>query len=245
MKNSTLHQDSAVIKKVGSFFVLLSCLFASTLPYGYCDDRPTSFFGHGFATDTTKPADSFFEQREDWLRGGTPVEQREREQLMPEREESAVIRKPVERAFDLRANEEQSSLRVSAGKRVLSLGAIMASDDPKHLNGELGKLLAVTNRHNIALGEIYFVGTGAGLSQSVHLIELIGKNARIDTPIEVPSQYRVSLSPTWIVQTEEGQILLEGLSAPSNHFNARGEFVEHENPITDFGNTELRGGSHF
>ncbi len=42
---------------------------------------------------------------------------------------------------------------------------------------------------------------------------------------EIPRDYPVKLVPTWILNTEPGDVVLEGLKDPSRYINQKGEFV--------------------
>lgn len=126
-------------------------------------------------------------------------------------------------------DNSQDRKEVELGEQAIdveTVGAIISSKDPQHLKDMLQELLDVAVKYDFALGDIYTVGFPPD-SQALKplLIKLSAREGKIMARAEVPEKYQVSKSPTWIVSTAAGEILLEGTGPLGANFNSKGKFL--------------------
>lgn len=110
--------------------------------------------------------------------------------------------------------------------KVLAIGGIVNALDKAHLQEKMKELAEVAERFDFDIGKIWAVGTIPNITQTEEMLFLVARNGVVEAAEEAPARYKVKLSPTWIVRTPEGEILLEGTGPLAQHFNLRGEFVE-------------------
>ena len=109
---------------------------------------------------------------------------------------------------------------------IVRLGVILSGIDDKHFANTLQELLDVALKYNLALGKVVMVGpfnNPPKVDVFMGIAVLGGTEVAID---ELPAKYSVSKSPTWIVTTAKGEILLEGFTDLERFMNSKGEFVQ-------------------
>lgn len=116
------------------------------------------------------------------------------------------------------------------GEKILSLGLIVNAVDEEHAKENIEELIGLAQTNAIALNTVFAVGGIAQAKKDLPSVEYLwakSQGARIKVTLGVPKQYDVSLSPTWIVETEQGLVLLEGIGSLKRAINAEGrlEFV--------------------
>lgn len=113
---------------------------------------------------------------------------------------------------------------------ITRIGAIWNSEDKEKLPELLGELNVAITEKNIRPGIIYLVGQAIDPTEYFDSGNLFGPlfaagGVPLSVP-KVPPKYPVTSSPTWIIETEQGSILLEGVYSLSRYVNASGEFVD-------------------
>lgn len=122
--------------------------------------------------------------------------------------------------------EEDLSYESKEGNKIIWLGAIINSTDSKHTVEKLKELNEEANKYDLMVGPVFLVGNTDIASVHEMLGPLQKRQGLIDFRSEIPKKYKeVKSSPTWIMQTEKGQILLEGTGALKRNFNKSGQLV--------------------
>jgi len=117
------------------------------------------------------------------------------------------------------------------GLKVLSIGAVINSYNEKHFNAEVDKLLKVADKYDLNVGEVFTIGPETK-ENTKNDLPLLARGAVIVPQFFIPAEYDIRVSPTWILTTSEGQILLEGVTSVERYLNMRGEFIEKGMPDT-------------
>ena len=133
--------------------------------------------------------------------------------------------------------ESSSEAEVSAlpnntpGIPIKWIGAVLATQDQQHFQNSVNDLIMNSDKYDLSLGEITLVGPPKGLSGKTDLImALTVREAGTSFRSKPPEEYKIERSPTWIIGTAEGEILLEGAGPLSRFLNDKGEFVPPEIP---------------
>ncbi|MEZ4752703.1 MAG: hypothetical protein R3A13_00055 [Bdellovibrionota bacterium] len=163
--------------------------------------------------------------------------------------DSGFVNKPIERDRDVNSNppispslehsesiekdftistetSEKDVFAEGAGKPVKSLGVVVLGTKKDHLNETLEHLRNMAVKLEIQIGEIITLG---GMHEEVDgrlfgAAVIMGAKLRIAH--NVNDAYEVTQSPTWVVETEEGITLLEGIYKINKFFNRKKEFVD-------------------
>ncbi len=128
------------------------------------------------------------------------------------------------------APKTENILDEAAGKPIRSISALLSTANPDSLRDNLAQLGDAASRLGISPGLLYLVGPlidpGDYIEGTGTFAPLFAAGALPISVQEVPKQYPVTLSPTWIVETDQGTILLEGVTHLERYVNGRGEFVD-------------------
>ncbi len=130
--------------------------------------------------------------------------------------------------------QEQISIEPQErGTPIVALGGIFSLDDTDKLTVHLAQLKEVALAHDLLFNELILAGDVINFFQAkgapryvadmAFLVPALGGKIRYANS-EI-TDYPISQSPTWIVSTEEGEILLEGMSNVTKFINSHGEFV--------------------
>lgn len=127
------------------------------------------------------------------------------------------------------------------GTPILSIGVIVDLNDREHYEQVMSGLRETLDRTSILAGTVYTLSAGGPYMED-NFIHLYARGASLQSGTELPERYQhIALSPTYIVETNEGEILLEAVSELNRFVNARGEFLEDPNPLK--GREKPKGGS--
>lgn len=111
--------------------------------------------------------------------------------------------------------------------KVLAIGGILNALDKEHFQAKARELLDVVERHDLDVGFIWAIGSFDNLTTVPEMLNLVARNGVVELAEAPPEKYAsVKLSPTWIVRTPDGDIVLEGTGPLAQHLNVRGEFVQ-------------------
>ncbi len=138
--------------------------------------------------------------------------------LMPQSEEPKTPE-----PLDAKLDSQQRS-----GVKVRKIGAIFGTSSNESMAEDLRLLSKLTSELSVPFGEVYFILTAIPKNLGMETFEpLKGKGVDVHLKLKVPPEYKnVSSTPTWIISTAKGDVLLEGTRAPADFFNSHGEFVE-------------------
>ena len=125
-------------------------------------------------------------------------------------------------AVEQKIEREQSSETV-----IFKVGVIVKLEKRDSAMRVLDSLSRAADKLRAKLGRIYLIGPfDEGFIRSEAIRSLLLKGAQVAPSLVVPERYKVERSPTWILEAEEGEILLEGFESLEKHINSRGRFVE-------------------
>lgn len=135
---------------------------------------------------------------------------------------------------------------------VYFVSAIVSGTDELHLKDSIEQIEELVKIHKIPVKDTWVVGEGLVVTkhlQKLYSIQytpdslevltrngmlaqfLIGKSLRIEK--EIPPEYAmVDTSPTWIIGTKQGTVILEAVGRPlSAYFNKKGQFVDRQTSV--------------
>ncbi len=115
--------------------------------------------------------------------------------------------------------------------KVLSVGGVINALDKDHFQEKMKELLEVVDRYDFDVGFIWAIGSVQNLVNSPEAIFLVARQAMIEAAEAPPEHYKITMSPTWVIRTPEGEILLEATGPLAANFNTKGEFIERPNEM--------------
>ena len=196
-------------KEVRSLFRIIFCL--ALLPSGLpsaalaepADNSPKHFYKQDFAKQPGEES------------GDNSQKLDNLEQTPKDEKASSQTEQPV-----TSSNPELS------GVKVLALGIAVGGDGSEKSHENLLALKELAIRFELPVSEVLVVG-GIGLENDQPILAALGvMGGQIKIVETADEEYPVKQSPTWIVETAQGKILLEGIDSIDKFFNSRGEFVE-------------------
>ena len=124
--------------------------------------------------------------------------------------------------------DEPAKIRDSGprGTKVVWLGMVVNAMDEKHYVSQLQKLIKLVDHFDLDAGRIYRLGASEN-SEKITTLEkyVLGRGGSVKFVGYVPHEYNVTSSPAWILRTESGDVVLEGIMAPERYINGKGEFI--------------------
>ncbi len=124
---------------------------------------------------------------------------------------------PAPSGPDLRDNLEANPIR--------RISLVINAKEGPHLSDGITQLIDIASKYDLKIGTIYRIGWTTALvparTMPVFLVQG-GKFKDVDAP---PAKYPVKKSPTWIVETDKGEIILEGFPILDRFVNSKGQFV--------------------
>lgn len=111
---------------------------------------------------------------------------------------------------------------------VNAIGLVVNSMQKDHYEETLAKLLALADNHKLKISTIYTLGDFEVATSSPALPAIVARGGVVRVVNEIPNGYDISLSPTFVVKTGEGEILLEAVPNLERYFNNQGDFLEPE-----------------
>ncbi|RMG44006.1 MAG: hypothetical protein D6719_02485 [Candidatus Dadabacteria bacterium] len=124
------------------------------------------------------------------------------------------------------AKKEESAFQ-DEGLEVRYLGVIVNFSDSEHFKSTLKELTDVVIENDFGVGNIYTVGLPFSKINMMTLIKpLLVRGAVFKLRGTPPEEYKVKLSPAWLVATEKGIYVLEGVRPLRKFFNSKGRFID-------------------
>lgn len=110
---------------------------------------------------------------------------------------------------------------------VLSIGLIVNAFDEQHMVAELETLAELLESRQLYGGHVFLMHVGELAAAADVMLKLSVFGADTHFISSLPEKYKqITRSPTWIVRTEKGEYLLEGVENLSNFITTDGGFVE-------------------
>jgi hypothetical protein len=110
---------------------------------------------------------------------------------------------------------------------VLSVGVILNAFDMDHSDEYLAQLADFLTTRRMAAGNLYLRHMRKGFKNEATLVKLMLLGGSNLMTSDLPEKYTaVERSPTWIVRTEKGEYLLEGVEKLERFITKNGGFVE-------------------
>ena len=130
-------------------------------------------------------------------------------------------------ASSIQADEPPASSEPDiSGSKVLAIGIVVGGDGSEKSHENLLALKELAIRFELPVSEVLVVG-GIGLENDQPILAALGvMGGQIKIVETAEEEYPIKQSPTWIVETAQGKVLLEGIDSIDKFFNSRGEFVE-------------------
>ena len=117
--------------------------------------------------------------------------------------------------------------------KVKAVSAVISSMDKTHFESGLKELIELSQRFDLAIHDVYVPGSIENLGETSPLFFPIVARGGTISFSNIPRRYQVTLSPTWIIETGEGEIIMEATGPLAENFNDEGDFVDFPRKITE------------
>lgn len=236
-----MHQQGRILLSV----VLAASASVCSVVHAQNPDRAQGFYEKNYAESPLKPREggafpdgSFTKPKpKQDNQPSLPVNQAEMEKLIKESKHSPQWQKELgivkptiaPKLAPLSKDAEERDLTgLERAVPVKALGAIINSANAEHYEKSLAQLTDLAISKDMNIGTIYAIGDMRIASESPLMGKILARGGVVHIVSNIPKGYEVNLSPTFIVKTEEGDVLLEAVSGLSRFFNQRGEFLDRE-----------------
>lgn len=205
-------------------------------------DKSKGFYDKNFAETPLKkreggrfPDGSFptpkaeIPNQEQIMQGGMTKEQMEK--MLKDSKAGAWKEMGIEKPTIAPMKEEVEQGDLTGLQRALSvrsIGGIINSLDAEHYAKSLQTLTEFATEKNLNIGTIYTLGDMKVATDSPFIAKVVARGGVVRIVSNIPQGYDVTLSPTWIVKTDEGEILLEAVGPLAKYFNPAGQFLDRE-----------------
>lgn len=119
--------------------------------------------------------------------------------------------------------------------KIKGMGILLNGVDEEHCFQQLNRLADIVTEKNIPTGRVIIVGGVENVGRLIKKLLLNSFNGSglypkvggfIEGSVTVPERYKVTLSPSWLIDTEKGEVVLEGVEKVERYITSRGTFVE-------------------
>ena len=123
---------------------------------------------------------------------------------------------------------EKEEVSEQPGLKITAIGALLNTSPNEAFVSELAGLVEIALKHDISLGKIYLYGPPLSLSTE-EMSSLLTKVWILDGELQnsaaLPKQYsRISLSPAYLIRTDAGEYILEGVGPLEKFVTNQGRF---------------------
>ena len=204
----------------------LSVVIALTCVQTVFAQPPTdSFFGRGFASQVgTEDRKQFFEGS-----GSVRAPLTAPQNSARNKDTSEVFGRLETTAETTEQSTEQVSKTEAEiypdAPKIKRIGAVLNGLAAGHIDRCLKELTAITKERELTLGTLYVVGIGDGYTKSTDIGEFVKAGGGIMDAWILPDYLPVKRSPTWLLETEQGLVLLEGVSL-ARYITPQGKFID-------------------
>lgn len=199
---STQHTFLKMASKLSVIFFILSAS-----PVGAESKDPDSFFKDGFVSGIlTEKKHSVVSPKKSKKKNAVVQEGRE----AAEKDVSPLGAVP----------------EIQSGTPVRGISAVIETRDKKHAEQMMNSLKNLVLETLIPVREVYLLGStkGCDIKQASFVLTMAGGRTFVTTAL--PQRLAsIERSPSWIVSTSEGEILLEGIENISDYISTKGEFI--------------------
>lgn len=110
---------------------------------------------------------------------------------------------------------------------VSAIGLVIDCSSPEVVSEGISSLESLLSRFDLASGDVLLVGcTNPPSGDSVMRIAARGGILRmVGKP---PQEFNLKRSPSWILSTSKGLVILDGVKDPKRYLNSKGQFVERQ-----------------
>ena len=192
--------------RIISAVLILTSLFVGTLAFSQDNTTaPKKFYEKGYVTKPlVRPGEN---------RGST---------------ESASAKHPADASNSQASPEPEIELPPTLP--VQSISAVINGIDHDHFEKCLTELVQVLTKYDLRFGHLYSFSDPRIIGELMQqkpskLFNLIARGGEINL-ISAPMRYNTTTSPTWILETEKGEIVLEATGPLANNFNSKGEYID-------------------
>lgn len=117
-----------------------------------------------------------------------------------------------------------------SGIPIQALGAILSTADQELLEKQFRHLIEIAFKRDIPLAAVYAVGEEnpyvRGDNYLMSAMWILGGSLVGLPAIPAPYDQFVTQAPSWIIFTERGQFVLEGVAAPEKYISASGKYID-------------------
>lgn len=125
------------------------------------------------------------------------------------------------------SNQALPKLTELSGLKIDAASLILTTSDQANAERSYQEFLTLRDKFGIKLSEVYLIGDPRGLMRSEVIYSQGADGGMFRYLNEMPKAFEsIKTSPTIILETNDGNILLEGFRSISSVFNAKGEFIE-------------------
>jgi hypothetical protein len=214
--------------------LVLGLLLIAALPV-YAQQQPEGFFKGDYASAPLKRnADPKWQKPEkEKIPDGAAIKARmaledTRQGMFEKNEEDAGFQSPRAVAALGLKKEEASLAFDKPGVSVKRVSVILPNDEKGPGNKHLDQFLALAMERSLHVGTAYIAAMDFNVSDSAKT-RMWALNAKIRSTFNLPEQYsRITTMPTWIVELDEGEVILEGYDLHREDFNSKGEILVKE-----------------
>ena len=115
------------------------------------------------------------------------------------------------------------STSANAQKRRILISLYVNSADKQHLNKVIEEALTLNDEKRAFVVSIHHIGDYQNVSQDMEA-ELAKRKIQLLAVSELPSNVHATVSPTWIIQTQQGTHIAEGIIDIHSYLNEYGEY---------------------
>jgi len=204
----------------------LGLFFLTIVSLAVAQERSKDFFSDNFARDVVSGEPKKVAPDEKLKSGETSPE---RESAIPERQNfftgpDESLSPESERLHT--EPEQRNVMDSSEGIPIQSLNAVFNVQERKHFLEHLRELKDTIVAHNIQPGTIYMIGYPEFDEPPDDFFPIIIRGGRATGDYRIIEQYRTNLSPTWIIRTNEGDVVLEGAPSLQKFINSKGQLIK-------------------
>jgi len=225
--NKSKNMNENIFKSVTLCFSGVAAVILLQVAVLHAQDlkSPTGFYGSDFVTEREKER----QKKEESLHKEKNIEDNTRGPML-ERGDDAGFRQLGEEK-DIPEHDTTDSdrnvMHSARGVPVSFVSLVVNGLETDHAYEMIHQLSELCLKYKITPGMIYVVGMlDIHTDAPYDYARVVARGGGFKLDAEVLDKYKISHSPSWIVVTEKGDVVLEGVSSIDKFFNGRGMFIE-------------------
>lgn len=188
------------------------------------EGNPGGFFSDNYARELLE------QPKKPWANSETLIEEEQVQRPRPATRIKTESTAKSSTLSDLDSEQSPDSTNVmemSAGVPIESLNAIINVQDTEHFIKHITELKDVVVQYNVQPGIIVLVGY-AEIDPLLELFApIVVRGGQVTADMTITETYQTSLSPTWVIRTEKGDMVLEAVPSLSRFLTSKGELQAH------------------